>query len=260
VKKIQLSENGATEVITPQIEEVEIPLEPVIPAKYAAKGEVGIVVGAPGVGKTWFVASFPNVLVLELDPEGLRYIDWPVAYMQVDTVAKLRGAITQLVRKRDEIPYETIAIDSLTQLEQMLQEEVTKDLGVPFNRVPHGQGWVEVRKRLIKIIMALRKTEKRVIVTAHNTKLLFESGEAMVGLELSGKAKNLVAAAVDWIAWLHIDGDGNRVLDFRHDDTLEFKSRNPNLAGKVIPADVNVFLKTAYGEGGNANQSGDQAG
>jgi len=230
------------------IETVTLPTEPSVPLESASKGEVGIIVGAPGVGKSWFLCKIPNVLVLELDPEGLRYVDWPVAWMQITSVAQLRGAITQLIKARDELKYETIAIDSLTTLEQMLQEEVSEEFGQRFDRIGHGSGWVAVRTKLIKIINATRRIEKRIIFTAHNTKLLFDN-EAMVTIELSGKAKNLVGAAVDWIGYLRKDEDGIRVLDFRHNDVLEFKSRNPFLAGKIIkPAEPDVFFKACYGQ------------
>ena len=164
----------------------------------------------PGCGKSIFAASFPNVLMIDLDkrirsiynfyvngPKELRKTD--IEYEQYDSFFQLDTRLEQLV---GNCKYDTVVLSSVTRLVRMIMKTMIdmkgdqkgkKVGGIPVNTVEDYSGETG---GLIKVIENLLRLPCHVILEAHvvvgkdiktglETRALL-TGAAKLGTEIPG--------------------------------------------------------------------------
>ena len=89
-----------------------------------------LVYGAAGVGKTTLIKTLPNPIILSSEGGLLPLIDAKLPYIEVHTLAEMREAYTWLAQSEDAKQYESIALDSISELAEVVLAEAksqTKD-------------------------------------------------------------------------------------------------------------------------------------
>ena len=230
---------------TVEINKIKLPKEPTSDFS-SDQPEIIVVAGAPKVGKTFFASSFPKVLVADMEA-GSRFLEYHpnknnIYVLQLSNLAEVRGLIVQLAKERETIPYETIVVDSLTTLEQWIEEEVSQELNCEFGTAGYGADYGSARTKIMRIINGFKKVNQRIILVAH-TNISAEPGTEIQTLSLTGKVKNLVTAAADAVGFMCWRNE-ERVISFASTQKDESGSRYPQLIGKVIPASYQDFAIT----------------
>lgn len=136
----------------------------------------GAVFGDPGVGKSMLAASFPKPLVIDTDA-GLISVALhgtvlerfePTGYKDLENL--------YLFVKQNSDRYETIVIDSFTELQRMLLDEIVDDgatrdeakgkLNSITRFVPEQGEYLANQRQLRRVLDAFRRLNKHVILTA----------------------------------------------------------------------------------------------
>lgn len=229
---------------TPVIE-IALPKEPTTDFS-SNQPEIIVVAGAPKVGKTYFASSFPDVLVADMEG-GSRFLEYHpnkahIYVVQLSNLAEVRGLIVQLAKEKEAVPYQTIVVDSLTTLEQWIEEEVSQELNCEFGTAGYGADYGSARTKIMRIINGFKKCNKRIILVGH-TNISAEPGTDIKTLSLTGKVKNLVTAAADAVGFMGWKNE-ERIISFASTQKDESGSRYPQLIGKDIPATYQAFAET----------------
>lgn len=228
-----------------EVVEIKLPLKPTVDFS-SNQPEILVVAGAPKVGKTFFASSFPSVLIADMEG-GSRFLEYhpnksQIYVVQLSNLAEIRGLIVQLSKAKNTIPYETIVVDSLTTLEQWIEEEVSQDLGCEFGTAGYGADYGSARTKMMRMINAFKNVNKRIILIAH-TNISAEPGTEIKTLSLTGKVKNLVTAAADAVGFMGWKNE-ERIISFASTQKDESGSRYPQLIGKEISATYETFAIT----------------
>lgn len=156
-----------------------------------------ILYGPPGSGKTYYAATFPKPLFIDLE-NGLRSTLklGPVGRYPADPEEK----ITNLDQVRDawyrikkattegKFPYETVVIDSLQELQVLVTNEVLKKYTQVSRQMDDQLTWQDygkINREFLKIIRSFLKLPYHIVMTSVQTKPEYE-GE-MVSPAFSGK-------------------------------------------------------------------------
>lgn len=173
------------------------------------------VYGPPGVGKTCAVTHVPNGLYLNLN-DGLTGVD---SYAKDIAVLPEDGAIPDLqtFMKALEIAkasdYQTIVIDSLTEIDDWLAAIVTEKWNKDNrNKITHpdeadyGKGGIMMEAQwsrfMANVIIPINKSGKNVVLVAHSKTInikepLLSESYVKHSLKINNKAIDSVAAHLD---------------------------------------------------------------
>lgn len=152
--------------------------QPSVPVPLVLEDEKprGVVYGDFGVGKTSFALSFPKPLVIDTDAglvsvalygrEAERFD--PTGYKELENL--------YLYVKKNSDRYETIVIDSFTELQRLLLDEIVDDgatrdeakgkLNAITRFVPEQGEYLANQRQLRRILDAFRRLGKNIILTA----------------------------------------------------------------------------------------------
>ena len=200
-----------------------------------------LVVGPPKAGKTTFVGTFPDVLVIDFDA-GAEFLS-DIYLWRPRSLQEVREALSEPLPPM----YKAIALDSLTSLAHMIETEVVEKAGVEsLGDIPFGRGYTDVRRQMSEIIRMAQAQGRWVVATAH---LYLVSESPVWTPEMSGRLRTIVSALFDCIAYLRVNEDGTRELVFSQFDAShpEVGSRHPALAGKIIPATFEDLIRALRG-------------
>lgn len=192
------------------------------------------ILGNAGTGKTSLAATFPNPVVIRVEDgvQGVPSAFRPNALPVVKTVDMLWEQLTALIN--EEHKFETVIIDSVTQLETLFVTEIIRSdpkmpKGINQALGGYGNGWLAVAAFNNRVRAAAQKLNDKgihVVFIAHADTVLVEppDGESytMYDLRLNKKSVAPYTDNVDLIGYLKLqtfvkeDGkaisDGQRVL------------------------------------------------
>lgn len=97
---------------------------------YASNGVKVCVYGQAGAGKTRLIATLPNVVILNVEGGLLSIKDYQLPYKDVTSIALMDEMLDWLERSPDAGQFESVAIDSLSQLGEVIlteQKKMVKD-------------------------------------------------------------------------------------------------------------------------------------
>ena len=175
------------------------------------------------------LSKLNNCLIIDTE-KGTRYVD--ALKVQVNNSADLKntGAL-----KESGSQYNYLALDTIDNVVS-IEKDVARDNNVDsFAKIPFGDGYNQVRTRVMNMITALMDCCDHVIIIGHRKKTIIgnESVEVNVSsLDLSGKLKNYVMAKSDAIGFVYRDEEGHLKISFEASDEIEAGTRLPHLAGK----------------------------
>ena len=206
------------------------------------------VFGQSKVGKTTMLSKLNNCLIIDTE-KGTKYVD--ALKVQVNNSAELKNMVKAL--KGDEgTVYDYLALDTIDNVVSWFEKDVARDNNVDsFAKIPFGDGYNQVRTRVMNMITALMDCCDHVIIIGHRKKTIIgnESVEVNVSsLDLSGKLKNYVMAKSDAIGFVYRDEEGHLKISFEASDEIEAGTRLPHLAGKILDFKWSEIYKTAIGK------------
>ena len=205
------------------------------------------VFGQSKVGKTTMLSKLNNCLIIDTE-KGTRYVD--AFKVQVNNSADLKNTVRAL--KESGSQYNYLALDTIDNVVSWFEKDVARDNNVDsFAKIPFGDGYNQVRTRVMNMITALMDCCDHVIIIGHRKKTIIgnESVEVNVSsLDLSGKLKNYVMAKSDAIGFVYRDEEGHLKISFEASDEIEAGTRLPHLAGKILDFKWSEIYKTAVGK------------
>ena len=206
------------------------------------------VFGQSKVGKTTMLSKLNNCLIIDTE-KGTKYVD--ALKVQVNNSTELKNMVKAL--KGDEgTVYDYLALDTIDNVVSWFEKDVARDNNVDsFAKIPFGDGYNQVRTRVMNMITALMDCCDHVIIIGHRKKTIIgnESVEVNVSsLDLSGKLKNYVMAKSDAIGFVYRDEEGHLKISFEASDEIEAGTRLPHLAGKILDFKWSEIYKTAIGK------------
>lgn len=206
------------------------------------------VFGQSKVGKTTMLSKLNNCLIIDTE-KGTRYVD--ALKVNVNNSTELKEVVKAL--KGDEgTVYDYLALDTIDNVVSWFEKDVARDNNVDsFAKIPFGDGYNQVRTRVMNMITALMDCCDHVIIIGHRKKTIIgnESVEVNVSsLDLSGKLKNYVMAKSDAIGFVYRDEEGHLKISFEASDEIEAGTRLPHLAGKILDFKWSEIYKTAVGK------------
>jgi len=214
-----------------------------------------IIFGKPKTGKTTILSELDNCLILDLE-QGSEYVD--ATAVNIKELAEvhdstplevLKSTIKELNRVKEKIgryPYKFIAIDTVTELEQMVlpmaaelyrkQPMGANWAGSDVRKLPNGAGYRYLQDAFFFVINQIESVCDTLILVSHlKNKLINTEGKEMTekGIDLTGKTSSLIAADADALGYIYRD-ENKTVLNFASSETLEAGARPEHLRGKQI--------------------------
>ena len=209
-----------------------------------------LAVGHPKSGKTWFAASAPKSLVIELEEGGADRVPGGrilEVSCTANTVAEAKAAIERfdeamtLAMQSDDV--EIVTIDSVDQLARMHIVE----LGLankPAAGFDSRTAWGEFASRMHTITDAMKTCGKLVILIAH-CKPPEKDNEGRVitpaGINVAGKGAAYICAQAEMIGFIGVRvlaGKAQHYIRFKSDSDLAiWRSRVDELHEKEIVLD-----------------------
>lgn len=229
-----------------------------------------IIFSKPKTGKTTLLSKLPNCLILDLE-DGTDYVDaLKIKATSIKDIIEIGKQIKLAGR-----PYEFIAIDTVTALEEMCipyaeelysRSPMGKNWFTPVEggkakygnilNMPDGAGYKWLRDGFDKIMKYIETWAPKIIIAGHvkDTKLEKAGAEfTSADLDLTGKIKRTTASDSDAIGYMYRKGY-DTVLSFKSSDEISCGARPDHLRGKEIviatedetTGDVEFFWDRVY--------------
>jgi hypothetical protein len=128
--------------------------------------QIHVIAGHNGVGKTTWAASFPQVVILDLE-DGSAHLDVErISSASIPDLTAFRGVLAELLEMKHK--YLNIAIDSVEALEGLIMDAVCKEGNVDSIEEyegGYGKGYVRVREIMREIMHDLIKLKAKGVTT-----------------------------------------------------------------------------------------------
>jgi len=201
------------------------------------------VFGQSKVGKTTMLSKLNNCLIVDTE-KGTKYVD--ALKVSVNSSGELKQIIRAL---KEDSNYNYIALDTIDNVVSWFEKDIARENNVEsFAKIPFGDGYNQVRNRVMSMISALMECCDHIIIIGHRKKTIIGNDSVEVNvssLDLSGKLKNYVMAKSDAIGFVYRNEDGNLKISFEASDEIEAGTRLPHLAGKILDFKWSEIYKTS---------------
>lgn len=223
-----------------------------------------LIYSAPKQGKTTILSHLENNLIIELEPNGAKFVDAMV--IEADKPSKFNEILVAIEKAnldKGGFAYDYITIDTITVLDEWSEITGTyrymgKGQGKKFNRVdekpngkmiPHtsrkfesvhelgnGVGYKHSRDEMMDWFYRILKLAPRVIFVAHVKDKLVETKKGntveVKDINLTGKVKSIYCSKVDSVALLErVDNKG--VFNFANENNKVAGGRCKHLQGEI---------------------------
>ena len=146
-----------------------------------------------------------------------------------------------LVKEWDNLPYDTIVIDTIGQVNEWVETIVLQELGITaMGEGSWGADWGKARRKNLDVIQRFQSLTKKMganlILISHSKTTTVTDGKAQVGPELPRGLGYSLAAKADVIGYCTADKDGGKYyISFEAYDERVVGSRLKPLAQKRLP-------------------------
>lgn len=232
---------------------IELPKEVVKASRTNAKKIV--IFSQPKVGKSSFVSSIPNNLILDLEG-GTSFID----ALKIDILEKSRklklsplqtlkeviNTIREANEQKGDFVYKYITVDTVTALEDIsieLANILYKKTAIGKNwqgddvrQLPNGGGYLYSREAMSIILNEIESLCETLIILGHTKDKFIEvEGKELPvrGLDLAGKLASILCAQVDAVGYMYRDGNETKI-NFKPSESITIGSRPKHLENQII--------------------------
>lgn len=208
------------------------------------------IISRPKVGKSSLMAQLGETLIFDLE-KGYAYVD----STKVDIKSLAEEKKVQPLQiifdvcaelKASNKPYKRIAIDTVTELENMMAPFALKlyqstPMGANYKdhilKLPNGAGYQYLREAFFKTIDEISSCADEIIFIGHvKDTLINKDGKEINSreLDLTGKIKGMLSADVDAIGILYRTEGSKNILSFVTSEEVVCGSRCSHLRNKEI--------------------------
>lgn len=209
----------------------------------------GLFYGREKIGKTSFLAKFPDILFLTTEPgtQGLSIYEFNSENGGCTSWEVIREAVDLLVAS-DRFAY--VVFDTIDKAYEMCLDFVCKQEGIAYpgmdaaGREDWGRSWTAVKKEFSLQIHRLVKTGRGVYFTSHvkEEEVRTKSGDAYTRIypSMPKQARTVIEALVDFFfyaEYVSIGTETQRVFFTQGDELIWAGHREPAKFPRVLPMD-----------------------
>ena len=191
-------------------------------------------------GKQVMVAGAPQSEVIEPEERGFVYRSGKKKGKPMP-VYSLIEAYQWLDKEWDDLPYDTVVIDTLGQVNEWVEETVLQELGIgAMGEGQWGADWGKAKRKNVDIIKRFQSLIKKkggnLVLVAHSKTTVVTDGKAQLSPELPRGLGYSLAAKADVIGYsTALKDDGSYNVSFETYDERVVGSRLKPLCQKVLP-------------------------
>ena len=148
-----------------------------------------------------------------------------------------------------KLPYDTIVIDTVDQVNRWIEQEVCEERNQPAmgDANSWGQDWAMARKKNLDIVrkfqLLCKSLSRNLVIISHAKNTVITDGKSQLGPELPRGLAYALTASADVIGYAMADKeDGKFYLSFKAYDERTVGSRLRPLAQKVLEFDYNSVM------------------
>ena len=184
--------------------------------------------GQPGTGKTMSIRTLPQPVVLSAEGGLLSLQDSDTPYIEIGDYNQLAEAIQWLQSSAEATPFQSVAVDSISEIAEVILNEERKITTDPRRMYPAYQD------KCAEIIRTLRSIPKHLMMTAKAEKSPDEEGRVTFAPMMPGnKAAQSLPYFFDEVLALRVekteDGQIARAIQCMPDGTWTAKDRSGRL-------------------------------
>ena len=195
-----------------------------------------LIYGASGAGKTVFTGTVEKALYASAEGGLLSIAEKNPSFVEIKSLKDLAELYTFLSDEEHE--YETVVIDSITEINEIVKMEIEKRTG----RVMQIQDWGELGKKILGLLRKFRDLPMHVIFVAQEQYINDEDKIKKIVPSLNGKVATGVAYFMDIVGYVHVEVDGERWIETDSNKRLLTKDRS-KLIGNKAPMDFTKWQK-----------------
>lgn len=193
-----------------------------------------LVYGAAGTGKTSLIPTLPTPLAISAEGGLLSITAADVPFIEVSSLAQLREAYLWITKSKEAESFESIALDSISEIAEVVLSEEKKTAKDPR------QAYGAMQEVMTDLIRSFRDLPKSVYFTAKLEKSTDEMGKVLYAPSMPGnKLGQLLPYYFDEVLALRVekDADGKtyRVLQAQPDGVWQAKDRSGKLPQWIEP-------------------------
>lgn len=220
--------------------------------EYANQGVSILTFGVSGAGKTTLCATLPNPIILSAESGLLSISAVDLPYVQIESIDQLREVYTWLAKSEEARQFESIALDSITEIAEVVLAFEKKRM-VNGKLVDPRQAYGALSDQMVEIIRAFRDLPKNVYFSAKLEKQQDEMGKVFYGPAMPGnKTAQALPYFFDEVLALRVekdpDGIPQRYLMCHPDGLWTAKDRSGKLDAWESP-DLGAIIRKIKGEG-----------
>lgn len=201
-----------------------------------------IIFSKPKTGKSTALANLPNCLCIDIENGGYDYID--ALKVKVNSVKELKELCKAIIDAKK--PYQFIAIDTITMLEEMVKPLAlklyldtpagSKFIGDDVLDAAMGAGYQYIRKAMEMCINMVGACAPNIILVCHSKDAAIGATDLTTKqIDLLGKSGRILASKSDGIGFMCRDEKSNTILSFNTNDaSIEAGARPEHLRNKEI--------------------------
>ena len=196
-----------------------------------------VVYGASGSGKTSFAGTAKNAVFASAEGGLLSIASKSPNYTEIKSLQDLKDFYLYL--KSTPHAFETVIIDSITEINDIIKADIEKKTGKPMQL----QDWGTLSKEIRNIFRSFRDLPMHVLFIAQETADdKDENGTASkIVPSLNGKASTEIAYFMDVVGYVYIAKDGTHRVITGSNPRLLTKDRT-GLIGNDTPADFQAWV------------------
>lgn len=195
-----------------------------------------LIYGAAKSGKTTFGGTAPGLIFASAEAGLLSVAEKKPDFVDIKSLKDLTDFYLFLAR--GEHCYETVIIDSITEINDIIKTEIEKRTG----RIMQIQDWGELSKKILDLLRKFRDLPMHVIFIALEKYITDEDKIKKIVPNIDGKAATGIAAFMDVVAYVNVENDGTRWIETESNKKLLTGDRSGVISNDT-PMDFNEWIK-----------------
>lgn len=205
-----------------------------------------LVYGEPGTGKTVFGATAPRPLIVDAEAGVLSIREKGVDVMAVRNFNDLRELLAWVKIPENNAKYDTIVLDSITEVMKKVVDEVRGN-----KERPTMQDWGTIISKTEGLLRMLRDLDKNIIVTALVSEEKDDNRIVKRPAVNGNSLPELMCSFMDIVGYMDVEkvaeGSERRIWTQPHLNYYA-KDRSGKLANPIVAPDFTQILVDVFGE------------